>query len=201
MKVKRKGDTLILVGLILTIIIACFLILIGYVLYSSDYCDKSVIRADIIAGDLKIRDGKTFEESVNYYYEKNLQSAITIIIYGVLFLFKLPFQIYALVSKKKGAYLACIILGVFFGLLFSILTIAGGAMSLSEINKENNSNNGTKKSDAESFVFNNPNSNQNVARTVSEENEVETADGFTEIPNKENNDTEIKSDDNKENEN
>lgn len=172
---KRKGDTLILAALIITIVLTLACILIGIIIFKSDMCDKNEILKDILNGDLKIRKGKTIEESVDYYYLRNTEYAVKCIVFGVLFGIKIIFQAVALKKKTKGAYVAAVVAAILLsGVLFGILTVIGSILSSNEITKEEKeiqANNNTVASTATI-------TEQNIARTVEENNNNEVSNEY-----------------------
>ncbi|MCR5350421.1 MAG: SUR7/PalI family protein [Acholeplasmatales bacterium] len=138
---KRKGDTLILVGAILSVFLILLFALLAIVLYK--LADKTDIAEKIIKGDLEIIDNN-FNDSVDYYYTIYRLYFIAMIVAIVFTIIKMVFQILSITKHTKGFYLATAIIAFFSNGIGAIFTIIGCILSLTDINKNNMNSNTTE---------------------------------------------------------
>lgn len=150
---KKKGDTFLLVGAILSIFIILIMIFFAYT--SNDMADKTEIAKDIINGDLDLIKDKTFEETVDYYYFYYKVWFVMMVLSIVAVVIKMVIDILGYITHKKAFYILAIIMAVITGPLVSIFTLIGAIMSLTD-----------KSTDTTNISFN---SNINYARPVDNE--------------------------------
>ena len=130
MNAKRKGDTLILVGAVLTVVLAIILVALAFVLRGM--CDREEIAKDILSGDLDLVKDKDFFESVDYYYDTYKIYSISCVLMAIFLIPKFVLQIVSITTHKKGAYVATLVLTIILNALSGILTIIGCILSIQD---------------------------------------------------------------------
>lgn len=184
---KKRGDTLILVGAILSVLIIFLLFLAAYIF--NDMADKEEIAKDLISGALEPQDKtQTLEWNVDYYYDQYKSFFIAMVFLAILYIPKVLLGFAAYKAHSKGLYIALIIVSLLIGgIFFSILSLIGAILSLTEKNDTFNAsqNNDTFVYNSNNIDINHTPGNDNNFRV----NNPENNDGLKNYFNNESNDS------------